>query len=234
MEHFWCQHQGPVEMSLLGEQGSGKAASKRVRTPAGWWQCLLIPLHLPKLQEEIESLSGDINTHDKRARKNTKVKWPCLSGTIKMNRGWLIKRQFKIFTWHSVKATELCNSTDTINAVSLPWAEPGAGLARTLPWRAQRGLCRSSSALLPASRSHRGPRARTPTPEQGKAAFSSLSPLLLPFLSVCVIPKLTVAALWNSALDFWALSGGRQGWGAWSWTGAGCWLSAEQHKAFPA
>lgn len=158
-----------------------------------------------------------------------------------MNRGWLIKRQFKIFTWHSVKATVLCNSTDTINSVpALGRAGNGApaGLARTLPWRALGGLCRSSSPLSAASQSHRGTCAETATSDQGKGAFSTLSSLLLSFLLACVIPSLTVTTVWkgkNITLNFWAHSegsGGRRGWGAWSWTGAGYWLSTEQCEHF--
>lgn len=143
------------------------------------------------------------------------MKWPCLSGTIKINRGWLIKRQFKICTWHSVKATVLCNSTDTINVVSLPWAVPGPGLLLPCPHIPMAGtgwaplLQLSTCCCIPESQQnpHRTSPFRT---RQGYFFFLFIvSALLFPFDLHYPKPHSNCVKSENTMLNSWARSAAR-------------------------
>lgn len=115
-----------------------------------------------------------------------------------MNRGWLIKRQFKIFTWHGVKATVLCNTTDTINAVSLPWAALGTGLPPASHAWSHGGRWVGFTASTLRSLLHPGvtakPTQNQPLQIKARVIFSNLLSLFFSFLLVCILPSLTVTA----------------------------------------
>lgn len=157
-----------------------------------------------------------------------------------MNRWWLIERQFKIFTWHSVKATVLCNSTDTTNAVSLPWAVLGGDSPPAPPhtpmagtgWAPAPQLC--DRCRIPDSQWNLH-RTSLFGSRQGYFIHFDVSIFLFPFGWHYHKPRsFCCAESKNTMLHFWAYSGVRQGWGAWSCTGAGSWLSAVQCKHFRA